>query len=129
MTQEEFIEILEDLNGDAYVLQPKEPMTGAQAAAIKNAWKNMNDVLGTHKPLLLIPHTMQLRSISKGTFNFSIALMLLDLGYCIAREKWTEGYIFKEGGIIKQSHSSKEWIPTQGALRAVDWKITKGVVL
>lgn len=112
---------LQPLTEAAYVL--KADISIGEQMALKRAWERINEGLAVRKQLILMAPYIDVEPLRKSLFNFATALRLLDMGYEVERDTWTQGHIFKVGNVIKQSHDGKEWIPTQGAIRAVNWRI------
>lgn len=123
MTGEEFSSAIEKLEGESFILRYNKPLRDIERKQLRDAWRSFNERLGTHKALIIMPDTTHLESLPEH-FNFSIALILVDAGYKVARDTWEQGNsIYKNDGVIRQSHDGKEWTPTQGALRATNWKL------
>lgn len=71
-------------------------------------------------PVLVMPDC--LRMLGCITFDFSIAIKLLKLGYKLQRTGW-DGYIYMDNSIIYHSNDCKEWKSTQKAILASNWRI------
>lgn len=117
---DKLIESMKAHSGDVYTLDIDKRIPSDSLARMFERIRSTMDRAGIQKPLVLLAEDINFNGISR--FDWSVALKLLKQGHRVTREHW-EGFLYMKEGIIFHSlEGNKEWIPTQKAILACDWR-------
>lgn len=120
MNQEEFLNRIEKLDGEAYVL--KADIEKAEVIRITKAWIEMHEITGKFKPLFIIPEKFDIQPLQD--FDFSTALKFMKAGY-IAERNDTRLAIRDRAIVRILGTEARPYLLTNEDLMAVDYRLTK----
>jgi len=83
---------IKPIDSSVCIIKFKEDFSHEEIESFKKAWRTAMCSPGSPKvTALCVPNTIDIKSLEGTTFDFSVALKLLKLGYKVTRTYWMDG--------------------------------------